>query len=190
MMFRVVMVTTLLFIATYVEAVSETLYAVNPLYFVIGATYALTVVHVIALRFVRPRLLLVYAQLPGDLLIVTALVYVTGGVRTGFLLLYPLAVLSATMLVQRRGALQLAGLATALYGGRAGLVRAGVIPRRGCPTSPTCRRGALVYSVFVLGVACATVALLGLVPRREPAARGGGCTRWRSRSPTCASSTR
>ncbi|MCK7480640.1 MAG: hypothetical protein M0C28_27990 [Candidatus Moduliflexus flocculans] len=36
------MVTTLLFIATYVEAVSETLLAVNPLYFVIGATYALT----------------------------------------------------------------------------------------------------------------------------------------------------
>ena len=50
MMFRVVMVTTLLFIATYVEAVSETLLTVNPLYFVIGATYALTVVHVAALR--------------------------------------------------------------------------------------------------------------------------------------------
>ena len=43
--FRVVMVTTLLFIATYVEAVSETLVPVNPLYFVIGATYALTVGH-------------------------------------------------------------------------------------------------------------------------------------------------
>ncbi len=43
MLFRVVMVTTLLFIATYVEVVSETLLRVNPLYFVIGATYALTV---------------------------------------------------------------------------------------------------------------------------------------------------
>ncbi len=40
MVFRVVMVTTLLFIATYVEAVSETLFRVNPVYFVIGATYA------------------------------------------------------------------------------------------------------------------------------------------------------
>ena len=38
MLFRVVMVTTLLFIATYFEAViSETLLRVNPLYFVIGA---------------------------------------------------------------------------------------------------------------------------------------------------------
>ena len=55
MLFRVVMVTTLLFIATYVEAVSETLLTVNPLYFVIGATYALTVVHVAALRLVPSR---------------------------------------------------------------------------------------------------------------------------------------
>jgi len=161
MMFRVVMVTTLLFIATYVEAVSETLYTVNPLYFVIGATYALTVVHVIALRFVRSRLLLAHTQLLGDLLMVTALVYVTGGVRTGFLLLYPLAVLSATMLVQRRGALLLAGLATALYGGVLALVRAGAMPPVGLADLSDLPARAIVYSVFVLGVACATVALLG-----------------------------
>ncbi len=55
MFFRVVMVTTLLFIATYVEAVSETLLRVNPLYFVIVATYALTVGHAVALRFVPSR---------------------------------------------------------------------------------------------------------------------------------------
>ena len=32
--FRVVMVTTLLFIATYVESISETLGPINPVYFV------------------------------------------------------------------------------------------------------------------------------------------------------------
>jgi two-component system sensor histidine kinase PilS (NtrC family) len=159
--FRVVMVTTLLFIATYVESVSETLYAVNPLYFVIGATYALTVVHVMALRFVRSRRVLAHAQLLGDLLMVTALVYVTGGVRTGFLLLYPLTVLSATMLVARRGALLLGGLATALYGGLLVLVRAGLVPPVGLADLSVLPARAFVYSVFVLGVACATVALLG-----------------------------
>jgi two-component system sensor histidine kinase PilS (NtrC family) len=162
MMFRVVMVTTLLFIATYVESVSETLYAVNPLYFVIGATYALTVVQLIALRLVPSRLALAHAQLLGDLLIVTALVYGTGGVRTGFLLLYPLAVLSATMLVPRRGALALAGVATALYGGLLAAVREGLLPTTeglaGLQQQPP---SALLYAVFVLGVACATVALLG-----------------------------
>jgi two-component system sensor histidine kinase PilS (NtrC family) len=159
--FRVVMVTTLLFIATYVESVSETLYAVNPLYFVIGATYALTVAHVVALRFGGPRLLHAYAQLVGDLVMVTALVYVTGGVRTGFLLLYPLSVLSATMLVERRGALALAGVATALYGGLLAAVRAALIPPVGLAGLQDLAARPFLYAVFVLGVACATVALLG-----------------------------
>ena len=160
--FRVVMVTTLLFIATYVESVSETLYAVNPLYFVIGATYALTVVHVFALRLIGTRLLLAYTQLVGDLVMVTALVYVTpGGLRTPFLLLYPLAVLSAAMLVQRRGALIIAGAATALYGGLLALVRAALLPPVGLAGLSDLPLRPVLYSVFVLGVACATVALLG-----------------------------
>ena len=162
MFFRVVMVTTLLFIATYFEAVvSETLPRFNPLYFVIGAMYALTVVHALALRFIPSRTALAYAQVLGDLLILTVLVYVTGGVRTGFLLLYPLSVLSATMLVPRRGALVLAGVATLLYGGLLAAVRLGVMPPADLKDVLDAPARALFYSAFVLGVACVTVALLG-----------------------------
>jgi two-component system sensor histidine kinase PilS (NtrC family) len=161
MMFRVVMVTTLLFIATYVEAVSETLLTVNPLYFVIGATYALTVVHVAALRLVPSRRALAHAQVLGDLVMVTALVYVRGEVRPGFQLLYALSVLSATMLVPRRDALALAGVATALYGGLLAAVREGVVAPQGLADLHALPPRALIYAVFLLGVACATVALLG-----------------------------
>ena len=55
MVARVVMITTLLLIAIYVEAVSETLLRVNPLYFLIAATYALTVVYALALKFLPYR---------------------------------------------------------------------------------------------------------------------------------------
>jgi len=161
MLFRVVMVTTLLFIATYVETLSETLREVNPLYFVIVATYTLTVAYALALRFLPRRPPQAYAQVAGDLLIITALVHVTGGVRTGFLLLYPLAVLSATMLVPRRGALTVAGLATVLYGGLLLAVRSGVLSPHGLRDVVDLPTRALLYSIFVLGVACATVALLG-----------------------------
>jgi two-component system sensor histidine kinase PilS (NtrC family) len=161
MLFRVVMVTTLLFIATYVEAVSETLRAVNPLYFAIGATYALTVVHAVALRLVASRRTLAHAQVVGDLLIITALVHVTGGVRTGFLLLYPLSILSATMLVPRRGAVVLAGVATALYGALLLAARERLVLSQGLADVVALPPRALVYSIFVLGVACVTVALLG-----------------------------
>jgi len=161
MLFRVVMVTTLLSIATYVEAVSETLRAVNPLYFVIVATYGLTVAHALALRFAASPAVPAYAQIGGDLLTITALVYVTGGVRPGFQLLYPLAVLSATMLVSRRGALAVAGLATLLYGGLLLAVRGNFLAPRGLEDVLSLPPRALVYAAFVLGVACATVALLG-----------------------------
>lgn len=161
MLFRVVMVTTLLFIATYVEAVSETLYARQPLYFVIGATYALTVVHALALRLFPARSALAHAQVAGDLLIITALVHLTGGVLTGFLLLYPLSVLSSTVLVPRRASLGLAGAATALYGAALLAARAGVVASPGLANVVTLPTQVLLYHVFVLGVASAGAALLG-----------------------------
>jgi two-component system sensor histidine kinase PilS (NtrC family) len=159
--FRVVMVTTLLFVATYVESVSETLVPLNPVYFVIVATYALTVAHALALRFVRSRTALAYAQVAGDLTVITALVYFTSGARSGFLLLYPMAVLAATVLVPRRGALWLAALATALYAALMMAVRSGLLWHPALADIRSAPAGAVGYPVFVLGVVCGTVALLG-----------------------------
>jgi two-component system sensor histidine kinase PilS (NtrC family) len=164
MAFRLVMVTTLLLIAAYVEAVSEPeqLLPVNPLYFLIVATYGLTVLHALALRFLPALVPQVYAQLVGDLLVITGLVYVAGGVRTGFVLLYPISVLSGSVLVQRRGGLALAGLATVLYAATLWAVRAELLPAsQGLSEVPLLPGKVILYSIFVLGVACATVALIG-----------------------------
>ena len=102
---------------------------------------------------------------------ITALVYVTGGVRTRL----PAALPAVASLVgdraraAARGALA-GGLATALYAcaharGALGLpAPQGLADVRQVPPG-----AALVYPVFVLGVACATVALLGAYLSREPA---------------------
>ena len=162
MLFRVVMVTTLLFVVTSVEVVSETLLAVNPLYFVISATYGLTLVYALALRFLGRWQAQAYVQLACDLFTITALVYVIGGMRTPFLLLYPLSVLSATVLVPRRAALSLAGFATVLFGALLLAVRNGLVAAPlGLADVAVMPARAAVYSIFVLGVACVTIALLG-----------------------------
>ncbi len=161
MLLRVVMVTTLLLVAVYVEAVSETLLRVNPLYFLIAATYALTILHGLALRFSRLRTSLVYAQVLGDLLIITGLVYLTGGTRAGFILLYPISVLSGSVLLYRRQGLVLAGLATVLYGGLVYAVREGLVSAQGLYDVPYLPAKHLIFSIFVTGVACATVATVG-----------------------------
>jgi len=162
MAFRLVMVTTLLLVAAYTEAISETLLPFNPFYALIGATYALTVVHALLLRFARRLEPLVYAQVAGDLVITTGLVYLTGGSRAGFTLLYPIAVLSgSTLLARRSGGLVLAGLATVFYAGLLWLVRIRAVPPQGLIDIPDLSLRALLYSIFVTSVACATVAFIG-----------------------------
>ena len=163
MLFRVVMITTLLLVAIYVEAVSETLRPVNPLYYLIAATYTLTILYALALRFAPHPEAQAYVQVTVDLLIITGLVYLTGGTgnRTGFILLYPISVLSGSILLYRGKGLLLAGLATLFYGGLLVAVRSGAIPPQGLADVPFMLEKHLLYSVFVTGVSCATVALIG-----------------------------
>jgi two-component system, NtrC family, sensor histidine kinase PilS len=164
MFFRVVMITTLLLIAIYVETVSETLLPVNPLYFLIAGTYGLTLVYAVALRLVPYRQIQVYVQVIFDLLVITGLIYLTGGPgnRAGFMLLYPISVLSGSVLLYRRKSLVLAGVATLFYAGMLWAVRDGWVAAGQALTDvPAMPVKHVLYSIFVTGVACATVALIG-----------------------------
>jgi two-component system sensor histidine kinase PilS (NtrC family) len=162
MVLRVVMITTLLLVAAYVEAVSETLLPVNPLYFLVMATYALTVLYAFWLRFAWPLHSLVYFQVILDMLVVTGLVYLTGsaGARGGFLLMYPIVVLSGSVLLRGRGLL-FAALAILSYAALLLSVREGAIPPGALEDVRVLPLKHLLYSLFVTGVACGTVALIG-----------------------------
>src|SRR6185436_6610678 len=98
-----------------------------------------------------------------DLVLITALVYLTGGTgnQAGFMLLYPMSVLSGSVLLYRRAGLLLAGTAVVLYAGMLWGVRTGVVPLWGLPVSPPLTNRQIVYSVFVTAVSCTTVALIG-----------------------------
>jgi two-component system sensor histidine kinase PilS (NtrC family) len=164
MLLRVVMITTLLLIAIYVETLSETLAPVNPLYFLIAGTYALTVVYALALRYLPYRSVQVYVQVIFDLLIITGLVYLTGGPgsRAGFMLLYPISVLSGSVILYRRKSVVLAGVAMLLYAAMLWAVRDGWVPAgQGLSDVPAMAVKHVLYSIFVTGVACVTVSLIG-----------------------------
>jgi two-component system sensor histidine kinase PilS (NtrC family) len=163
MLFRVVMITTLLLIAIYVETVSETLRPVNPLYFLIAGTYGLTLVYAVSLRVLPYRDVQVYVQVIFDLLVITGLIYLTGGpgIRAGFMLLYPISVLSGSVILYRRKSLLLAGVATLFYASMLWALRNGWIPDQGLSDVPDIPVKQVLYSIFVTGVACATVSLIG-----------------------------
>jgi two-component system, NtrC family, sensor histidine kinase PilS len=163
MLLRVVMITTLLLIAIYIETVSETLLQVNPLYVPIVVTYVLTIGYVLALRFIPHLAAQVYAQILLDLAVITGLVYLTGGpgTRSSFMLLYPLSVLSGSVLLYQRQGVVLAGAATVAYATLLWMVRDGTIPPFALIDVPLMKVQHVIYSIFMTGVSCVTVALIG-----------------------------
>jgi len=112
---RVVISTIILGTATLVQLATPGAFPINPFYFLIGLTYGLSVVYLATLRYVDDNPWLVDLQLTVDAAIVSAFIYVTGGIRSDFSSLYLLPILAASTLRQRRGALQVAAVSAVLY---------------------------------------------------------------------------
>jgi two-component system sensor histidine kinase PilS (NtrC family) len=112
---RLVVSTVLLGSAIAVQVNSPGAFPVNPFFFLIGLAYALSVIYLGAVRFVGRRPWLIDLQLSGDALIISAFVYVTGGITSYFSSLYLLAIIAASRFRSRRSALRLATLSALLY---------------------------------------------------------------------------
>jgi two-component system sensor histidine kinase PilS (NtrC family) len=89
---------------------------VDPFFLLIGLIFALTIAYALTLPYVEEKRWLVDVQLGGDALIVSAFIYVTGGITSYFVSLYVLVIVAASAVHFRRGALLVATLSTLLYG--------------------------------------------------------------------------
>ena len=114
---RAVISTILLGSATFTRVTEPGSLAVDPFFFLIGLTYALTIVYALALRFVERHRWIVDLQLAIDAFLVTAFIYFTGGITSYFTSLYVLPVIAASTIQLRRGGLMVATLSTVLYVG-------------------------------------------------------------------------
>jgi two-component system sensor histidine kinase PilS (NtrC family) len=114
---RAVISTVLLGSATVARITASSTFAVDPFFFLIGVTYALTIVWALSLRFVERHRWLLDLQLAGDALIVSAFIYITGGVTSYFSSLYVLPIVAASTIQFRRGGLMIAALSTIFYVG-------------------------------------------------------------------------
>jgi two-component system sensor histidine kinase PilS (NtrC family) len=125
---RVVVVTTLLLAALIIQYTIREVLPIDYLYVAAGATYALTLLY-IGLAFAVPsRTLNLALQIGGDLLVETLLVYFTGGLDSPFSFLYLVSIITASMLMYRRGGLLAASASSILYGVLVDLMYYGVVP--------------------------------------------------------------
>ncbi len=114
MLLRAAIVTVLLGTAVLVE-ISVGDARSQPLFLLIGVTYALTAVYAATLKQVTRHRWLVDLQLAADALIVSAVVLITGGISSYFSSLYGLPIVAASILQFRRGGLLVALLSALCY---------------------------------------------------------------------------
>jgi two-component system sensor histidine kinase PilS (NtrC family) len=114
---RVVVVTTLLLGALIIQYTVRELLPINYVYLTAGVTYILTLLYIAVGQMVGSRGVNLAFQIGGDLLIETFLVYFTGGLDSPFSFLYLVSIITAAMLLFRRGGLLAASGAVILYGG-------------------------------------------------------------------------
>ena len=114
---RAVISTILLGSATSAQIVAPGSFPIDPLFFLIGLTFALTIVYAMTVRFVDRQRWLIDLQLAGDALIVSAFIYFTRGITSYFSSLYVLPIIAGSTVQFRRGGLLVATLSAVLYGG-------------------------------------------------------------------------
>jgi len=129
MAFRVVIITTLLGCTFVIELLYRPLLPLKPFYLLAVCTYLLTIAYAILSRSLRVLPPQVYAQLVGDLAIVTGFVYLTGGADSPFSFLYLLSIIVGSILLMRRGGFAMAGCSWVMYAGMVLLIHHGFLPR-------------------------------------------------------------
>jgi two-component system, NtrC family, sensor histidine kinase PilS len=164
MVLRVVVVTALLGSAVVAEVLARPSEPGEPLYLLIALTYLLTLFYALAWPFTNAhRRELAYAQVMGDLLIVTGIVHSTGGIESNFSFLYLISIISASIILFGRGGLVAATMASVLYGALVQALYVGAIPAYPSTAQTTAAvlpAQVVVYTIFLNVFAFYTVALL------------------------------
>lgn len=117
MLGRAIVLTLLLVCGILVERLlPQAVVRIPYFYALTGAGYALTALYAVFHRWWAGGRSAAWAQLAGDLLLVTGLVYATGGVDSPFSVLYFTAIIAGSLLLRRRGAFAAAAGSWLLYG--------------------------------------------------------------------------
>ncbi|MGQ9694781.1 MAG: ATP-binding protein [Thermodesulfobacteriota bacterium] len=119
MFFRAVVATILLGATAFIQIKENQLFhQLSPqfLYVLIVIIYVLTIFYTLLLPRLKHLKAFAYGQLLGDVLFVTILIYLTGGIESIFSWVYLLPIFGASTILYRRGGLFIASASAILYG--------------------------------------------------------------------------
>jgi two-component system sensor histidine kinase PilS (NtrC family) len=120
MLSRVAFVTMLLGIATFVEIKGEEFLpeiSLFSFYVVVIAAYMLSIIYYLILHLTPNLKIPLYTQALCDVLLITGLVYATGGIHSIYAVFYTIVIIYSVIFLGRRGGLIIASACGIAYGG-------------------------------------------------------------------------
>ncbi len=113
---RLIIVTSLVVSAVIIQYSTSVFLPLNPFYFVVLSFYLLSFVYLLLHIWGKHVILQVSFQIFFDLLLITALVYISGGVQGSFYFLYIFDIIAASYIISKRAAYLTAALSAIFYG--------------------------------------------------------------------------
>ncbi len=146
---RLVIVTSLVVSAVIIQFSTSVFLPLNPFYYVIISFYLLSFVYLFLYIWGKNLTLQVSVQIFFDLLLITALVYISGGVQGSFYFLYIFVIIAASYVISRRAAFLTAALSAILYGFLVDGMYFGLIPYYAQEETVEISLGLVNYNIFM-----------------------------------------
>ncbi len=128
---RLVIVTALIVSAVSIQFSTSTFLVLAPFYSLIALMYILSAIYCGLYAWGKHLFFQVYLQIFFDLLIISALVYISGGLENSFYFLYVFEILAASIILSKRAAYITAALSAVFFGFLLDAMFYGLLPRIG-----------------------------------------------------------
>lgn len=146
--YRFIVVTTLLGSVIIIQVVSPYLLKLDFFYYLILTIYFLNLVYILLHRLNLNHILQLYLQVFGDVLIITWLVYVSGGMVSPFYFLYILPIIISSFLLPPKGLWIVTSVSSLLFGSLVDLMYYKVIPPYN-PIETDIPEELVLYNLFI-----------------------------------------
>jgi two-component system, NtrC family, sensor histidine kinase HydH len=147
--FRGMVVSLLLLLALAIEYSASFSFSFIPFVKIILAAYLFSAVCFLFYYWGRYPAVQACVQILADLVLVTALIYVTGGIGSSAYFLYVFPIMGAALVLDQRAAYLTASLAAILFGGLVDGLYLGLVPQTGANAAAGMTLGSVLYLIFV-----------------------------------------
>lgn len=146
---RLVAITSILVSVVIIQSSTTDFMPLLPFYYLVLLTYLLSLIYLCLCSWWRNYSFQVSVQLVGDLLLITALVYISGGLNNALYVLYVFPILGASLLLSSRATYLVAGLAAVLFGFLVDGLYFGLIPYFRLDQYHERSLGVILFTIFL-----------------------------------------